>query len=134
VIAAIVLILITSVLAMSLPANPAITFITGLVLTIAVVFAVGLVPYTGVRMTSRMLWIARLIAIRTPAAASGMPVTRDSARDAVFVAESVVVIFPDTRPTQRSSTPKIPLIVLPETWIDTPVRGDLWTALPGGSH
>lgn len=122
VVAAIGMILITSVLAMSLPANPAITFIAGLVLTIGVVFAIGLVPYTGVRMTSRILWIARLILVRKPVSASGMPITGDSARDAVFVEESVVVIFPDGRPAQRGSA-KTPLIVVPETWIETAIQG-----------
>ncbi len=133
VVAAIVLILITSVLAMSLPANPAITFIGGLVLTIAVVFAVGLVPYTGVRMTSRILWVARLIVIRKPASASGMPVTSDSQRDAVFVEESIVVIFPDAQPAQRV-TRKTPLLAMSETWIDTALQGNRRVALSGGDR
>ncbi|MBU3066800.1 hypothetical protein KO481_35440 [Nocardia sp. NEAU-G5] len=131
VVAAIVMILITSVLAMSLPVNPAITFIGGLVLTIGVVFAIGLVPYTGVRMTSRILWIARLILVRKPISASGMPITGDSARDAVFVEESVVVIFPDVRPAQRGPA-RTPLIVLPETWVETAIQGG--TALPQGGY
>ncbi|WP_330257114.1 hypothetical protein OG874_22600 [Nocardia sp. NBC_00565] len=92
---AVVMMSITSVCAMTFPANPAVTFIVGLVLTIATVFGLGLVPYTGVRMISRAMWVGRLIVYRKPVSASGMPVDADSARMAMFVEESVVIILPD---------------------------------------
>ncbi|MEU6560595.1 hypothetical protein [Nocardia nova] len=91
----IVLILITSLLAMSLPANPAVTFIAGLIVTVAAVFGIGLIPYTGVRLTSRILWIGRMVLVRKPVSASGIPVTEDSARHTAYVEESVVVILPN---------------------------------------
>lgn len=99
----VVLMLITSVCAMTFPVNPAVTFLIGLVLTVACVFALGLVPYTGVRMVSRVLWIGRLIIFRKPVSASGMPVDADSARLAVFIEESVVVILPDRVDAEDSS-------------------------------
>ena len=83
-------------------------------------------------MTSRIMWIARLIVIRKPASASGMPVTSASERDAVFVDESVVVIFPNAEPAQRI-TRNTPLIAMPETWIDTAL-GNRRAALSGGNH
>ncbi|MEU6190921.1 hypothetical protein [Nocardia sp. NPDC047038] len=86
---------VTSVCAMTFPLNPAVTFITGLALTILAVFALGLVPYTGVRMISRAFWLGRLIVYRKPVSASGMPITGDSARHTVFVEESVVLLLPD---------------------------------------
>lgn len=89
------LMLITSFAAMTIPGNPAVTFISGLVLTVVVVFALGLVPYTGVRLTSRILWFGRLILIRKPVSASGMPISPDSTRYAVYIDDSVVVILPD---------------------------------------
>ncbi|MEV5838202.1 hypothetical protein [Nocardia sp. NPDC052112] len=95
---AVVLMVITSVCAMAFPVNPAVTFLIGLVITIGVVFGLGLVPYTGVRMTSRALWVFRLIVFRKPVSASGMPVNADSARHTLFIEESVVLVLPD-RPT-----------------------------------
>ncbi|MFC9897811.1 hypothetical protein ACFVMC_29330 [Nocardia sp. NPDC127579] len=92
-----VLMLITSACALTFPVNPAVTFLTGLAVTVAAVFALGLVPYTGVRMTSRVWWFGRLICYRKPISASGMPVTPDSARHALFVEESIVLVFPDPR-------------------------------------
>ncbi len=102
---AVVLMVITSVCAMAFPVNPAVTFVVGLVLTIAVVFAVGLVPYTGVRMTSRAMWVGRLIVFRKPVSASGMPVDADSARHTMFIEESVVLVLPD-RPTEAVANAK----------------------------
>ncbi|WP_433202514.1 hypothetical protein ACQP1G_12415 [Nocardia sp. CA-107356] len=102
---AVVLMVITSVSAMALPVNPAVTFVVGLVLTIAVIFAVGLVPYTGVRMTSRALWVGRLLVDRKPVSASGMPVNADSARHTMFIEESVVVVLPD-RPAATAAVAK----------------------------
>lgn len=95
VVGGVVLMLITSTFAMTLPLNPAVTFITGTIVTIAAVFGLGLVPYTGVRMTSRILWVGRLLVIRKPVSASGMPVDEESARHTMFIEESVVVILPD---------------------------------------
>src|SRR5689334_21857731 len=67
-----VLLTITSVGAMTLPANPAVTFIGGVFVTVLVVFALGLVPYTGVRLSSRVWWVGRLLVSRKPVSASGM--------------------------------------------------------------
>ncbi|MDO3648250.1 hypothetical protein [Nocardia mangyaensis] len=101
------LVVVTSVAAMSIPGNPAVTFIIGLVLTVIVVFALGLVPYTGVRLLSRIIWFGRLILIRKPVSASGMPVSPDSARYSVYIEDSVVVILPDadgvSRPEPRGA-------------------------------
>jgi hypothetical protein len=133
--AAIGLLLVTAVLAMSLPANPAIIFVAGLALTVVVVFGVGLVPYTGVRMTSRMWWVTRLILVRKPVSASGMPITGDSAREAIFVEESIVVILPDRKKVtdvHRSSYTR-PLL-LPETWTASVGRMPGSAALPGGNN
>ncbi|MFF4028135.1 MULTISPECIES: hypothetical protein [Nocardia] len=91
----IAVILVTSVLAMILPVNPAITFVVGLILTIVAVFGLGLLPYTGVRMISRAMWFGRLVFVRKPVSASGFPVTAESARHTLFIEESVVIIFPD---------------------------------------
>ncbi|MEV6427496.1 hypothetical protein [Nocardia sp. NPDC051463] len=91
----VVLITVTSVCAMSFPVNPAVTFVTGLVLTVGAVFVIGLVPYTGVRMTSRALWVGRLIVNRKPVSASGMPISAEESRTTLFVEESVVVLLPD---------------------------------------
>ncbi|MET8872618.1 hypothetical protein [Nocardia sp. NPDC004604] len=102
---AVVLMVITSACAMVFPVNPAVTFVVGLVLTIAVVFAVGLVPYTGVRMTSRALWVGRLVIFRKPVSASGMPVNTDSARHTMFIEESIVLVLPD-RPVEAAASAK----------------------------
>ncbi|WP_201298037.1 hypothetical protein [Nocardia sp. CY41] len=96
---------VTSVGAMTLPLNPAVTFITGLAITILAVFVLGLVPYTGVRMLSRALWLGRLIVYRKPVSASGMPITGDSVRHTMFIEETVVLLLPD-RPDALAAQPK----------------------------
>lgn len=121
IVAGIVLIVFTAVLAMALPVNPAVTAITGVCVMVVVVFTVGLVPYTGVRLTSRILWIGRLILVRAPVSASGMPVTAESARQTMYVEESVVVILPD-RPT-RAAQPRQAHIIAGNVL-------DKWKALP----
>ena len=100
---AVVLLVITSVCAMTFPANPAITFIVGLILTAVCVFALGLVPYTGVRMISRVMWVGRLIIFRKPVSASGVPIDADSPRLALFIEESIVLILPDQVAAEKSS-------------------------------
>ncbi|WP_280461252.1 hypothetical protein [Nocardia carnea] len=90
--------IVTSAGAMTLPANPAITFLAGLALTAVLGFGLGLVPYTGVRLFSRVLWFARLICYPKPVLASGMPVTPESARITMFVEETVVAILPHEPP------------------------------------
>ncbi|MEV6338162.1 hypothetical protein AB0M12_25985 [Nocardia vinacea] len=92
-----VLLVITSVFAMTLPVNPAITFVVGAVLAVVTVFALGLVPYTGVRLISRILWVGRLIVVRRPVSASGMPIGEESGRHTLFVEESVVILLPDRK-------------------------------------
>ena len=86
--------ILTGVGAMTLPVNPAITFLVGLALTVVIGFGLGLIPYTGVRLSSRILWFCRLIFHPKPALASGMPVTPESARVTMFVEETVVAILP----------------------------------------
>ncbi|MBO0854354.1 MAG: hypothetical protein J2P18_11350 [Nocardia sp.] len=98
VVGGIVVLLLASATALILPVNPAITFAAGLVVAILVVFALGLLPYSGVRVLSRALWIGRLIFIRKPVSASGFPVMAEAARTTKFIEESVVVIFPDGSP------------------------------------
>ncbi|MFE7801042.1 hypothetical protein [Nocardia sp. NPDC057440] len=95
VVGAVVLMTIASVCAMVIPINPAVTFLTGLAITVAAVFAIGLVPYNGVRMTSRALWVGRLIVNRKPVSASGMPISSDATRTTLFVEETVVLLLPD---------------------------------------
>jgi hypothetical protein len=100
--AAVALLLLTAVCSMTFPLNPAITFIGGLIVTVLTVFALGLVPYTGVRLSSRVFWVARLIVRRRPVSASGMPIdSEDSSRTTLFVEQSVVVILPDGRVRER---------------------------------
>lgn len=98
-----VLILITSACTMSLPTNPAMTFAAGAVVTVLAMVALRWVPYTGVRMTSRVLWIARLIVQRKPVYASGVPVDADSARHIVLIEEDLVVLLPDARTVNAAS-------------------------------
>lgn len=86
--------IITGAGAMTLPMNPAITFLAGLALTVVVGFALGLIPYTGVRLWSRVLWFGRLIFYPKPVLASGMPVTPESARITMFIEETMVAILP----------------------------------------
>ncbi|WP_216897869.1 hypothetical protein [Nocardia alni] len=135
VVAAIVLLLIASVLAMSLPLNPAVTFAVGLGLTVLVVFGVGLVPYTGVRMISRIVWVARVIVIRKPLSASGMPTLMDSNRNTVFVEESFVIIVPDAKRavSGRRRSSSVPL-QMAQSWITAAGRVDENGALPRGSY
>ena len=94
VVAGVAVLLVASVLAMVLPSNPAVTFIVGVILAIAAVFGAGLIPYSGVRMSSRIVWFGRLLVVRKPASASGMPIGPDSTEDGVFVDESIVVLLP----------------------------------------
>jgi hypothetical protein len=94
------LLLVTSVGAMTLPVNPAVVAIAGLVVTVVSVFALGLVPYTGVRLSSRILWVGRLIVSRKPVSASGMPPGPDAPRDIVYVDSSDVILLPDFLPEQ----------------------------------
>lgn len=89
-----VVLLITAVMAMTLPVNPAVPFITGVVIAILAVFALGLVPYTGIRLSSRVLWVGRLLLARKPVPASGMPISADTPQKSVLVDESVVVLLP----------------------------------------
>ncbi|MEU7634274.1 hypothetical protein AB0C34_30610 [Nocardia sp. NPDC049220] len=103
---AVVLMLVTSVCAMTFPVNPAITFVAGLALTIVAVFTLGLVPYTGVRMTSRAIWLGRLLVYRKPVSASGMPLTEDSARHTMFIEETVVLLLPDRTDARPVAEPK----------------------------
>lgn len=84
-----------SVGALSLPVNPALTFLLGMAAAGLTVFGLGLVPYTGVRLLSRVLWITRLLVLRKPTFASGVPAVEDSAEKTVFVTDSVVVLLPD---------------------------------------
>ncbi|MEV4234883.1 hypothetical protein ACIBJI_22045 [Nocardia sp. NPDC050408] len=137
-----VLIVITAVLAMSLPTNPAITFVVGAVISVVTVFALGLVPYTGVRLTSRILWIGRLIVIRRPVSASGMPVGEESGRHTLFVEESIVILLPDRKVAADDDRPAVavmaserPLNIL-ERWSKTlPKVEDKGNgALPGGRN
>ncbi|WP_280264949.1 hypothetical protein [Nocardia wallacei] len=137
-----VLLLITSVLAMTLPANPAVTFVAGTAITIGASFGIGLVPYTGVRLTSRILWVGRLLVVRKPASASGMPVTEESARHTLFIEESVVVLLPDRgddsdreRRPMTSMASAQPLSVL-DRWAGASalVGGDGDDALSGASR
>ncbi len=128
----IVLLLIASVFAMTLPVNPAVTFGAGLLLTILVVFAVGLVPYNGVRTTSRVFWVVRLIFVRKPVAAAGMPVSEESARSTVFVEESVVVLLPDREGALSAGrASRNPPLMLPGGWAG---RLSESVALPEGNN
>ncbi|MEV0297665.1 hypothetical protein [Nocardia sp. NPDC050710] len=103
--------LVVSLCAMTFPVNPAVTFIVGLALTILVVFLLGLVPYTGVRIISRALWLGRIIFFRKPVSASGMPITADSVRDTYFVEETTVLLLPDfvlASPVPAGGQPALP--------------------------
>lgn len=98
--------LLTSVCALTLPVNPAITFLIGVVFTVVIAFLLGLIPYTGVRLTSRVWWLGRLILDPKPVSASGMPVTPESSRLTMFIEETVVLILPDRDPITRSAPAK----------------------------
>ncbi|MFE9575189.1 hypothetical protein ACFYO1_02290 [Nocardia sp. NPDC006044] len=86
----------TSIAAMTIPINPAITFVSGLIVTGLTVLALGLVPYTGVRMVSRALWIARVVLVRKPVSASGVPIDAESARQTLFIEETIALILPES--------------------------------------
>ncbi|WP_036495612.1 hypothetical protein [Nocardia sp. BMG111209] len=125
--AAVVLLLLTAVCSMTFPLNPALTFIAGLILTVLTVFALGLVPYTGVRLSSRVFWVGRLIVRRRPVSASGMPIdAEDSSRTTLFVEETVVVILPDGRVRERPAVDARPNGLLLESIAARPA------ALSGG--
>lgn len=85
---------ISGTFAMSLPVNPALTFAIGMAISVVVAMTLRLVPYTGVRLTSRFLWMARLFLFRKPVVASSLPVTDDSKPVSLFVEESVVLMIP----------------------------------------
>jgi hypothetical protein len=92
------LLLVTSIGAMTLPVNPAVVAVAGFVVTVVSVFALGLVPYTGVRLSSRILWVGRLIVRREPVSGSGMPVGPGAPRDVVYIDASDVILLPDFLP------------------------------------
>ncbi|MEU4314152.1 hypothetical protein [Nocardia sp. NPDC024068] len=94
--------ILTCVAAMSLPVNPAITFLAGVALTVVLAFGLGLIPYTGVRLLSRVVWLGRLVCSPKPVLASGMPVSPESARVTMFVEETVVPILPHETMTETS--------------------------------
>jgi hypothetical protein len=119
---------VTSVCAMTFPVNPAVTFIAGLAMTILAVFVLGLVPYTGVRMTSRALWLGRLIVYRKPVSASGMPITNDSVRHTLFIEETVVLLLPDRPDAAVAAKPKSGIRML-EVLNGSGKATDLWRRL-----
>lgn len=98
--------LLTSVCALTLPMNPAITFLVGVVFTVVIAFLLGLIPYTGVRLLSRVVWMGQLILNPKPVSASGMPVTPESSRLTMFIEETVVLILPDRDPATRPAPVK----------------------------
>ncbi|WP_330232528.1 hypothetical protein OHA40_08560 [Nocardia sp. NBC_00508] len=126
----VVLMLVTSVCAMTFPVNPAVTFIAGLALTIMAVFAIGLVPYTGVRMTSRAMWLGRLIVYRKPVSASGMPISSESVRHMMFIEETVVLLLPD-RPGAAAAAETKPDRRLLEAVGAGGTGADLWQRMSG---
>jgi hypothetical protein len=121
---------VTSVGAMTLPLNPAVTFITGLALTILAVFVLGLVPYTGVRMISRAFWLGRLVVYRKPVSASGMPITGDSVRHTLFIEETVVLLLPDHADAAVTAEPKSGIRLL-EVMSGGGKATDLWRRVNG---
>ncbi|MDE1671222.1 MULTISPECIES: hypothetical protein [Nocardia] len=125
----VVMMVVASVCAMTFPVNPAVTFIAGLAMTILAVFVLGLVPYTGVRMTSRALWLGRLLVYRKPVSASGMPINNDSVRHTMFIEETVVLLLPDRPDAAIAAEPKRDLRIL-----EVAGKGkatDLWRRLNG---
>lgn len=117
IIGGVALILLASVLAMVLPVNPAVTFIAGLIVAAIATFGIGLIPFTGVRLTSRILWVGRLLFVRKPVSASGIPVTEESARHTIYVEESVVVILPG-RVVEPVGSGPVHTSVLPDEVVD----------------
>lgn len=99
-----ILLLITAVCAMTLPLNPAVTFLIGCVASVIAVFAIGLVPYTGVRLGSRAIWLGRLLIRSKPTSASAVPITADSNRSMVTIEETIVLLLPNSTPVDRETT------------------------------
>ncbi|WP_280258070.1 hypothetical protein [Nocardia abscessus] len=130
---AVAMMVVTSVCAMTFPVNPAVTFIAGLAMTILAVFVLGLVPYTGVRMTSRALWLGRLIVYRKPVSASGMPINNDSVRHTMFIEETVVLLLPDRLDAALAPKPKTGLQLLEVVGGGGKVT-DLWKRLNGSGN
>ncbi|WP_280393729.1 hypothetical protein [Nocardia brasiliensis] len=94
-VAGVILAVLTWIATMTLPGNPAVIAGFGAMVTIAVVVMLRAIPYTGVRLTSRMLWIGRLVIDRRPISASGMPLGVESARHTLYIEESVAPILND---------------------------------------
>lgn len=85
----------TGIGVLMLPVNPAVTGLGGAAATAAAIFALGLVPYTGVRLTSRAMWISRLILARGPVRAGGQapgPPAR-TGTNGVFIHESRALVL-----------------------------------------
>ncbi|GEM30811.1 hypothetical protein NN3_18180 [Nocardia neocaledoniensis NBRC 108232] len=99
----IILLVSTAACSMALPTNPAVTFLVGVAVTVVTVFLLGLVPFTGIRISSRVLWVGRLLVFRAPVSASGMPVDSESVRHSLFIEESVVVVLPDNASRRAGS-------------------------------
>ncbi|WP_280244371.1 hypothetical protein [Nocardia abscessus] len=131
--AAVAMMSVTSVGAMTLPLNPAVTFITGLAATILAVFVLGLVPYTGVRMLSRAFWLSRLIVYRKPVSASGMPITSDSVRHTMFIEETVVLLLPHRPDAAVAAEPKSGIRLL-EVVSGGGKATDLWRRINGNGN
>lgn len=86
---------VTAIGVLTIPANPAITFVVGVVLTVVTMLGLGLIRYTGIRVVSRALWVGRILFLRKPVSASGIPVADDSGGGALFVEESLVLMLPE---------------------------------------
>ncbi|NUS42719.1 MAG: hypothetical protein HOQ24_03350 [Mycobacteriaceae bacterium] len=84
----------TSVALMTLPWNPATTFVFGLAFAAFCVFGLGLIPLTGVRLSSRALWWSRMLFRTKPLSASSMPIDVAAGREAVFVDMMTVIVLP----------------------------------------
>ncbi|RJO79868.1 hypothetical protein D5S18_00920 [Nocardia panacis] len=87
-------IVVVSICAEALPANPAVVFGSGLAVTAIAVYLTSMIPYSGVRILSRLFWYIRLALVRRPVSASGMPIATDSTRMTLFIEESTVVVLP----------------------------------------
>ncbi|WP_280454736.1 hypothetical protein [Nocardia brasiliensis] len=125
------LLLVTGICAMTMPMNPAVTFGFGLILTVAVVFLLGLVPYTGVRMSSRAWWLLRVAVVRKPVSASGVPIDADSARQTLFIDESIVLILPESAVAGSVSIERAePLLAV----LGTGSGAELDTRIMGNGH
>ncbi|MGX1778203.1 hypothetical protein ACWIGW_39280 [Nocardia brasiliensis] len=106
-VAGIVLAVLTWIATMTLPGNPAVPGVTGAVLTILAVVMLRALPYTGVRLTSRMLWIGRILVDRRPVSASGMPVDAESVRHTLYIEETVAPIL-DEWPGEMDDVAQLP--------------------------